>query len=340
MGSSLRTAVGGLVAAALTVALHFALLQLWVGPFPVRWDWDHLAFFVVPAIMAVVVAGTLSDIGDERAGRWLEERAVPDTHVTRTHVRRWLRLTRTLRALGFFGVALLTDVAAWATNFGFAPGSPTQERLVGIASGGIPGLEGWSPPILGYAVGAVVAEVLRRRVPVTGLTGVTRADLRPRAQAAYMHPLARWGPIALAAVGLVVAAATGMAGLEVVAGPSSVALAVVSISTLVVAEPVRWFIVRRRQRAGSTETLAFDDAARTTTVHAVSGSAIAIIGQSLGNHLGNAAFDLSGVWRWLAMGGSLISLASIGIWLAYGVGLVWVVRRGAEATPRSAGSPT
>ncbi len=49
---------------------------------------------------------------------------------------------------------------------------------------------------------------------------------------------------------------------------------------------------------------------------------------------------MAGAWRWLAMGGSLISLVSLGIWLAYGVGLVWVVQRGPHTTPRTAGSAT
>ena len=336
MGDRARAAALGILAATVTVAVHFAVLQVWVGPFPVVWEWDHLAFFVLPAVMALVITGTVSDIGDERAGRWLRERAVPDTGHARADARRWLRLTRTCRGVGFFGVAMLTNVAAWATNFGFPRDTQVQERLVDIASTGLPGLEGWSPPILGYAVGAVVAEALRRRLDDGPKDSVVRADLRPRVPAAYMHPLARWGPGALATAGVAVAAVTHMAGVQVVTGPSSTVLAAVSVGTLAAAETVRWIVVRHRQRAATPEAVAFDDAARTTTLHAVSGSAIAIIGQALGTHLGNVSLDLAGPWRWLAMGGSLVSLVSLGIWLGYGVGLVWVVQRGHRAVPRTA----
>ena len=325
--------LGGLVAT-VTVALHLAILQVWVGPFPVRWEWDHLAWLVLPGIMAVVVAGTWSDIGDERAARWLRERGVPETEGNRADARRWVRLTRTCRAIGFFGVVVLSDVAGWATNFGFPNGSPLQDRLVDIASLHVPGLEGWSPSILGYAVGAVVAEAVRRR---RGKGGAVRADLRPRDPAAYVRPLARWGPRALVATGLVVAAGTSLRGVEVVTGPSSAVLAVAIVFVLAAAETVRWMVVRHRQQATSPEAVAFDDAARTTTLHAVSGSAIAIIGQAIGTHLWNASLDLAGVWRWLAIVGSLISLVCLGIWLAYGVGLVWVVQRGPRARPRPAG---
>ena len=339
MGERVRAALLGVLVAAVTVALDVAILQVWVGPFPITWEWDHLAFLVMPAIMAAVIAGTLSDIGDERAGRWLRERDVPDTGRNRTHARRWVRVTRTWRALGFFSVVMLQNVAALATNVGLPPGSAVQDRLVGIASFRVPGLEGWSLPILGYAVGAVVAEVMRRRRRGDRAgSSAARADLRPRDPAAYVRPLARWGPRALGAAGLLVAAATHVAGIEVVTGPSSGVLAVATLLTLVAAEAVGWWVVRHRQRATTAEAVAFDDAARTTTLHAVSGSAIAIVGQAIGTHLWNASLGLAGVWRGLAMGGSLLSLLTLGIWLAYGVGLVWVVQRGSRATSRPAGT--
>lgn len=98
-------------------------------------------------------------------------------------------------------------------------------------------------------------------------------------------------------------------------------------------EALRWAVVRHRQRAADAEAVALDDAARATTIHAVSGSAIAIIGQALGTHLHNISFELAGPLRWAAIVGSVIGLVSLGVWLGYGVGLAWIVRRGPR--PRS-----
>lgn len=324
-----RAGLVGVGSVVIALILHVVLLQLWVGPYPLSSRWWADGFVLMPVVMAVVVAVATAGIGEDRAAAWLADREVPDSPEGRQYVRRWVSLTRTCRAIGFFGTALLGVVASWSANSSGLPiGSAVRDRLMGVTDAG-----GWSAPIVGYAVGALVAEVLRRP-PARG--DVRRADLRPRVPAAYMQPLARWGPRVLGVAGLMVAGLSGGLGYEVVSGPSSSDVAIVSGVTLATTEAVRWAIVRQRQRAANVVTTALDDAARATTIHAVSGSAIAIIGQALGGHLGNLSPELSGPPQWVSLAGLAISLISLGIWLGYGVGLVWVVRRGPQATARPA----
>lgn len=324
-----RAGLIGVGSVGLTLVLHVVLLQLWVGPYPLSSRWWADGFVLMPVVAAVVIGVATADIGEDRAGAWLADREVPQSPEARQYVRRWVSLTRTCRAIGFFGVALLGVVASWSVNTSGVPvGSVIRDHLMDVM-----GAVGWSAPIAGYAVGALVAEVIRRP-PTRG--DVPRADLRPRVSAAYMQPLARWGPRVLAAAGLAVAGLSGGQGFQVVAGPSSSDVAIISVVTLVTTEVVRWAIVRQRQRAADPATVALDDASRATTIHAVSGSAIAVIGQAFGDHLWSLSPDLPGPASWVRLAGGIISLVSLGTWLGYGVGLVWVVRRGPRATARPA----
>ena len=132
---------------------------------------------------------------------------------------------------------------------------------------------------------------------------------------------------------LLAASAVPLTGLVVVTGrqstlgPSALRVAVVVAVVWVVAEVTRWAVVARRQTASSPETVAVDDAIRATTVHAVSGSAVAVMGMALGGLLSNSAGDAQN-WGWLYGSlGLLLSAGSIGVWIGYGMGLLSVVRR-------------
>ena len=299
------------------------------GPYAISSRWWADGFWLMPVVTAAVIAIATVGVGDARAAAWLSEREVADSPSARWYVRRWVSLTRACRAIGFFGVWLLGVVAAWSVNTAvLAVDDAVRDRLLDVASG-----VGWSAAIIGYAVGALVAEALRRP---PGEGGTRRADLRPRVPAAYMQPVARWGPRVLGGAALLVAGLTATFGSGAVAGPSSMELAITAAATMAATEAVRWAIVRRRQRVADPDSVALDDAARATTIHAVSGSAIAVIGGPLGGHLWNLSIDLSGPARWASMAGGAIGLISLGVWLGYGVGLAWVVRRGSRATTRPA----
>ena len=327
MGRWVRAAAIGVGSVAVMLAVGLVVLQLGVGPYPWPRRWFADGFFVMPLLAALVVAAATEDVGSERAGAWLAEREITDSPEARRYVRRWVMLTRTCRALGFFSVSLVGTVAVWSVNSsGLAADSAVRERLLDIVQG-----SGWAAGVVGYAVGALVAEAVRPRLEPAG---ARTADLRPRVPAAYMQPMARWGPRALATVGLGVAALSWISGHDIDLGPSSAQVAMTSAGVLGATEAVRWAIVRHRQRANDPESLALDDAARATTIHAISGSAIAIIGQPLGGHLEALSRDLTGPLQWAAMAGSWIWVVTLGVWLGYGVGLAWVVRRAPHATNR------
>lgn len=336
MHTRTRAAVLGVALAVATTLGHLWLLRAWAGPFPIRGAaWADSGYVLFPVLMAVVVTIAATDIGPARAGTWLAKRSLPDTPGARRHVRDWVGRTRTYRAAGFFVPVLWGNVAAWAINTsGLPPGDPVRDRLL-EAAGGWP-LDGWTAPIAGYAIGALVAE-MRRRAPAAPAATVRRADLRPRRPAAYMQPLARWGPRVLAVAALLVAGVTAVwadpSPTIAAVAPSSAMVAIVAGLVLAATETARWLVVRHRQAGGDQDAVALDDAARSTTVHAISGSAIAIIGQPLGQHLWNLAVDWSGPLKWLAMTGGSVAPLSFGMWLGYGVGLVWVVRRGPAAAP-------
>ncbi len=332
-----RAGLFGAAVVAVTTVVHLVVLHQWVGPFPVHAAaWADSGYVLGLALMAVVVATAAVDIGPARASSWLQKRSLPDTSDARHYVRDWVTRTRTYRAVGFVVATVGPLVAVWAINTsGLPPGDPVRDRLFEVA-GGWP-LDGWTAPIAGYAVGALVAE-MRRRAPVAVPTTVRRADLRPRHPAAYMQSLARWGPRALALAAIAVAGTTALwadPSPEVAAvAPSSALVATVAVVVLSVTEAARWLVVRRRQAGDDPHSVALDDAARSTTVHAVSGSAIAIIGQPLGAHLSSLAMEWSGPLQWLGIAGAVIGLLTLGMWLGYGVGLVWVVHRGPAAGPQ------
>ena len=328
MRQGMRGGLVGVGSVIVALALHVVVLQVWLGPYPISSRWWADAYAIMPVVMAVVVARAAADMGDARAAAWLQEREVAVTPSARRYARRWVSLTRACRAIGFFGVGLFGVVAVLSVNTsGLAVDDPVRQRLLDVASG-----VGWSATIVGYAVGALVAEVLRRP---PSHDGSRRADLRSRVPAAYMQPMARWGPRVLGVAALLTAGLTAAFGHDVLAGPSSAELAITAAATMIGTEATRWAVVRHRQRAADPDDVALDDAARATTIHAVSGSAIAIIGWPLGGHLWNVAVDLTGPLRWVGMLGGVVGVVSLGVWLGYGVGLAWVVRRapGAGARP-------
>lgn len=335
-----RASVVGSGVSLLTVAASLWGLQAVAGPYPLSTQWADSGYIVFPLLMAALVTYTVRDRGEAWAGQWLRQRAVADSPRTREAARRWVQRTRTARAIGFFAGLMPSMAAAWSVNTaGLPSGSATRDRLLDVATGSALGMSDLNAAIVGYALGAVAAELLR--LPASsGAQRARTADLRPRVQTVYAQPLARWAPRALAAVALLTALLGALITHQPTAGPSSASLATIAALTLAVTEAFRWLVARRRQRTAGADELAFDDAARATSAHAVSGSAVAVIGGPLGTYLYNASLDLSGPLRWLSVAGSSISLVSIGIWLGFGVGLVWIVRRRPHVDAGEPGSST
>lgn len=277
-------------------------------------------------LLPLAVVGVVLLVGASRPDpvlvrEWRDRHGLPDDPATRSNVAAWLQRTRTARAVGFassgFGMT-----AVWLSNV--TEGGSAIQRAAVDAVIGMP-----SPLLFGiggYALGAVVAEVGRRRPG-----GRVAVDLRPRVVAAFTAPLARTVPRALGATTLVIGVIAAMVG--VAALPAVLA----SVAVLTVLEGVRAWLVRRPQRADDAAALALDDAQRASTVQAVSGSAIALLAAATADLLSDVALATS--MAWLSIVGLVISWVGLGLWLGHGLGLTHRVRRSADPKGASTGSP-
>lgn len=325
----------GLALATAMVAAGFVVVRAVVGPVPVRpsaiaADWTWLPLVVV----VVVLTAATSDVGEAGADTWLHRRALTTTVVRQFRVRRWLRLTRTLRALGFLAPVVVSGVAGTLVNTSGLPvDDPRRVALMVLAgNGGL--LGGVVGPALGYGVGALLAELLRPTVLRRAASTRRAADLRPRDPVAYEQPLARWGRRGLGAGALLTAV---LAGGRDAFGVDGVTVAVLAVTTTVVVEVARWWMVSRPQPDPTTVDL--DDAFRASSLHGISGAAIGLLGGVWATYLGNLALDWQGPGRTLAgVVSFVVGLGSLGVWAGYGTDLAWTVRRGGRP-PASASRP-
>lgn len=333
-----RAALVGVLYALVATACSFVVIRVFAGPFPIRAsEWLNSGQIVTPLVAAIVVTVAAKDLGTSRASTWLLVRELPETEASIRILRQWIARTRTWRAMGFFLPPILASTAAWTVNTsGLAVDSAQRDAVMNLVSGPDV-LAGWSLPIAGYAIGAAIAELIGRRHP-TPLGDNRHADLRPRRPSAYLNGLAHWGPRVLA--GVAVAVWLVSRNKEVAFGSSPTTLVVTVLSTLLATEVLRWIVVRRRQPAADPVEVAVDDAARSTTVHALSGSAIAIMGSSLGELISAASVDPQGRPTGAGWLGAFLGLLAVGIWLGFGVGHEWIVQRGRSSPGPSAAATT
>lgn len=320
-----RSILLGLGVATAVVATDLFVIRLLLGPVPIADLGPGNAILLLSTLPgAIIIAIAAAPVGTERATRWLEDRGLPTSDGAIAYAANWLRRTRSLRGLGFT-VPFISGVGApWLVNVSDLPvDSALRDRLLDLVSTWP--LSTWVAPIVGYALGAMLAEALR---PPLDETGPRAADLRPRLLSGYLQSFSRQGPRVLAAVALLVTAGGAIAGIATPISLEPAGVALVTVLALAANELVGRGVVRRRQPAASPTAIEIDDAARSTTVHAVAGSAIGVIGAVLGRHLGDVAAGLGG-WPENAVGllGLLIAIGSFGVWLGHGVGLAHRVRR-------------
>lgn len=302
--------VGGLVVASAATLWALGPIGPVVGLAAGLWSASPGAL----VILAVLVAA-LSGPGDVE--RWLADRDVPVTRANVARAEAWLRTTRWWRAVGWSLPALAVLPATVLTN-ALAPADPARDRAVELVTS----VPGWTLGIAGYGVGAIIAEVRRGG---SGSRSTRRvADVRPRVLAAYANPLSLKLPRRLAVVNILVAVL--VVSLGDVAAASIGLLTAATVAVVAIVEVVRRWVVGRSQHAPDEEMLVLDDAARTTTVHAVSGTAIALLSFALAGLLN--ALSGTGPGGWPAVVAFLVAVGGAGIWLGHGVGLVHVVKRG------------
>lgn len=321
VASLVAVLVGGLVAASAVTLWALGPLGPAVGLASGLWSASPAALVV----LAVLVAA-LWRPGDVE--QWLAERDVPVTRATVARAAAWLKSTRWWRAVGWSLPALAVFPAMVLTN-ALAPGDPARDRAIDVVTS----VPGWTLGIAGYGIGAIIAEV-RRGDPERRSTRRV-ADVRPRVLAAYADLLSLTLPRGLALVNIFVAVLVATVG--GVTAPRVGLLAATTVVVVAVVEIVRRWVVGRPQHAPDPEMLALDDAARTTTVHAVSGTAIALLSFALAGLLNTLSG--TGPGGWPSIVGFVVAVLGAGIWLGHGVGLVHVVQRGHRRSDRVTSDP-
>lgn len=296
-----------------------------VGPVPVTDLGKGLSVLLPLTVAAVVVGVATVPVTSDRAEKWLTARGLPPDKSLLRAAAAWLRRTRTARAVGFSSLLVSGTAPAWFINVsGLQQADPLRAELLRLVSTWP--LDGWAAPVAGYALGALVADLTR--LPMQEPTQLRVAAMQPRPVAAYLQPFSCWGPRLMAAAAVAIAVTTAVAGTVVEVGPTSFELAAWAVIGLGVNEAVLHGVVRRRQPAADAAAIAFDDAARATTVHAVAGSTIGILGAIVGDHLQWVAVTANGpMGQIVGLLAVVVAVGSFGVWLGHGVGLAHRVRR-------------
>ncbi|HSV67459.1 MAG TPA: hypothetical protein VLJ59_16320 [Mycobacteriales bacterium] len=214
---------------------------------------DTMAYLLVPAVL--VVAGG-APVRRARLESFAVAHQIPVTEENGPMLVRHLARTRRFRCWCAAAGWLLAPLPAVA---GLPPANPPS----------------WS--VLGYLVGALLAELTGRALqPV----GPPRADLTPRRVADYVSPTARLGPIVLAVLAplLLTARLTwpprdgGWPSDQQVVGTT---VAVVLLAVVLVC--ARRWIASRRQPALAEDVRRADDALRANAMQTLSGGGLAVM---------------------------------------------------------------
>jgi hypothetical protein len=185
--------------------------------------------------------------------------------------------------------------------------------------------------LVGYLLGAIVAETTRRR-PVAAV-GAHEARLDTRTPAQYLTRPARWIPTVLAALTVVSLLLARAGGSQESLWPGAVAAVVAGLAAGV----QRW-VVRRPQRLTTTDGVAVDDVLRSSAAHAVTGGAGALLLILAGgaSQVALAAWNLDSGFAGGVVGvlvGVGLSAGVVGLWLGYGSAHRGVARERRFAEP-------
>lgn len=180
---------------------------------------------------------------------------------------RWVRAWRTLPALAAYALGMAPGAAVNLVVATQGADGPAYNTLLAVATNE----DMWSglmPIVIGYMVGALLAEVTRR-VPFDPAGG---ASLDARRPDGYLTRTARRLPLALAAAVVVANAAAVAADRAVTWWPAAGATALVVCVTL-----AQHYVIRRPQRVFDNDALALDDTLRSSAAHALAGGCAAIL---------------------------------------------------------------
>ena len=242
-----------------------------------------MMLLAVLVVMAVMAALTLLRPGPPGVDVWAERHGLRLTPGNREMAVWYLRTAARLRTVGVVAGLFLPPLAVWSLGLSAQVVFPY-----------------WTWVFLGYLTGAVYAEVslVRRGDPAHRVAG-----LEPRALGAYLHPRLLGAQRVAGGVALALAAAIAVVPNQVPSsqalgrGPA-VALTLAAAVLAVGLEVVERWLVTRPQPFDASDVIAADDAIRSTSLHSVAGSGLAVV--LLG--IGTACVWLAGsdvqVLRW------------------------------------------
>lgn len=272
------------------------------------------------AVGVSVVALAFFAPSQRRALAWADRYGLELTDGNRPLIARYIRRTRSLRAIGGATGWLAPMVFVSFTNRPFPLGGNSLALALG-----------------GYLLGAMIAETTFLR-PLRAPGELRSASLIPRALGDYVAPFAVW------ALRLLPLVTVGMAALYAFVPKQdarpvdpSVQFVVLISGVLVVfaiaVELILRAIVGRAQPVTSPELAAADDAIRASSIHAFSGAAIGMLLVGVGW----AVFSVGTITSVRALHGALPWLAIVAIsmavyaWIYLGHPRTWRVRHQADA---------
>jgi hypothetical protein len=286
---------------------------------------EVLSALLVAAVSLAVGLPRLARVPPGRVAGWAERHDVPLTEATAPLVAGYLRRTRALRALGAIAGSL---AAVGATALGVDVGS-----LVWLCAG--------------YLVGAAAAELGQAPLPADGAPA---ASLVPREPRDYVPG---WALLALRALAVgVPAAAAAVFALPprpvteavsdgALTGPpgalSSVALAALAVLPAVAVHLLTRRILDRPQPPAAPDLVAADDAARATSIHAITGIGLLLAAIATSSTLNQLGDRVAGWAHGALVAASLVAaLAGLWVWLFLAQPVApWSVRRRRLAASRS-----
>ena len=221
-----------------------------------------MVLLAVLVVMAVMVALALLRPGPPGVDAWAERHGLRLTPDNLAMVAWYLRTAAGLRTVGVVAGLVLPPLAVWSL------GSPARVAF-----------PYWTWVFLGYLAGAIYAEIslVRRGDPARPV-----AALHRRALSNYLHPALLRAQRAAGGVALVIAAAIAVVPNGATPAPSpgrspAVALTLAAAIFAVALEVVERWLVTRPQPFDAPDLVAADDAIRSTSLHCVAGSGLAVV---------------------------------------------------------------
>lgn len=269
---------------------------------------------VLTALILVLIAAHLGSSWRRwQVEEWARSMGLELTPRNRAFVRSYIRRTRILRTA--CGLAGLLSPAAYTAFVGVPPPQPFDFSL----------LNG----LVGYLVGAVVAEVVLRRpkarVPTAAL--VPR-DLRDYIPSVLTTTLRVTAALSLTLLLLYLAIPARVSRSPEILPPWTVMVAMILV-ILVGIELLQRYIVGRPQSAAEGDLVQADDAVRSASLHALAGAGIALQLIIVGVEIASigAITDIQ-LLRWiLPWIGLAIGLVALGSWMHVSRPDRWQVRR-------------